>query len=136
MLTATARQKKTEMEMVVAPPGSETASFEVGEVQLAEDGSAFVSSTWTDVDQEGKPHHDQIVWILRNGQDGWRIKGMATKLFEGKLILDFEDPEDMQRKLQLAEQEMLRRAQQQIPAAGEQPAIQQAQQPQNGQTLR
>ncbi len=32
MLTQLAREKTSEIDMVVAPPGSETASFEVGEV--------------------------------------------------------------------------------------------------------
>src|SRR5262245_4285651 len=37
MLTKMAREKTAEMEMVVAPPGSDTASFEVGEVQMIND---------------------------------------------------------------------------------------------------
>jgi hypothetical protein len=131
MLTKTAREKTTEMEMVVAPPGSETASFEVGEVQLLEDKGAYVSSTWTDVDEDGQPHSDQIVWVVRNEPEGWRIAGMVTKLFDSKLVLNFEDPQDMLRKQQLAEQEMMRRAQQQMQGAagGQQPDNSQARQP-------
>jgi hypothetical protein len=140
MLTKLAREKTAEMEMVVAPPGSETASFEVGEVQMLEDRGAYVSSTWTDVGEDGQPHSDQIVWLVRNEPEGWRIAGMVTKLFESKLVLNFEDPQDMMRKQQLAEQEMLRRAQQQVQgdaAAVQQPADNnaQAKQPQEG-TLR
>lgn len=114
MLTKLAREKTAEMEMVVAPPGSETASFEVGQVEMLEDRGAYVSSTWTDVGEGGKPHSDQIVWLVRNEPEGWRIAGMVTKLFDNKLVLNFEDPQDMMRKQQLAEQEMMRRAQQQI----------------------
>jgi hypothetical protein len=139
MLTKLAREKTAEMEMVVAPPGSETASFEVGEVELLEDRGAYVSSTWTDVGEDGQPHSDQIVWLVRNEPEGWRIAGMVTKLFESKLVLNFEDPEDMMRKQKLAEQEMLRRAQQQMQGAtGQQPAggEVQARKPQEGQTLR
>ena len=50
MLTDMARKKTEELEMVVAPPGSETASFEVGQVEMIQEGGAYVSSTWTDVD--------------------------------------------------------------------------------------
>jgi hypothetical protein len=125
MLTKVAREKTAEMEMVVAPPGSETASFEVGEVEILENRGAYVSSTWTDVGEDGQPHSDQIVWLVRNEPEGWRIAGMVTKLFESKLVLNFEDPQDMLKKQQLAEQEMIRRAQQQVQdaaAGGQQPA--------------
>ncbi len=130
MLTQKAREKTTEMEMVVAPPGSDTASFEVGEVQLLEDRGAYVSSTWTDVGDDGQPHSDQIVWVVRNEPEGWRIAGMVTKLFDSKLVLNFEDPQDMMRKQQLAEQEMMRRAKEQMQgAAGGQQDNSQARQP-------
>jgi hypothetical protein len=109
MLSKLAREKTQEMNMVVAPPGSETAQYVVGEVELLPDDIAHVASTWTD---EGEDH--QIVWALRKEPEGWRIAGMATKIFEGEppLLLNFEDPEDMVRQQQLAEQEMIRRAQQ------------------------
>lgn len=112
MLTKLARQKTEELDMVVAPPGSQTASFEVGEVEMIQEGGAYVSSTWTDVDDQGQSHSDQIVWVLRKEPEGWRIAGMVTKLFDNKLVLNFEDPEDMLRKQQLAEEEMQRRNQQ------------------------
>jgi hypothetical protein len=138
MLTQKAREETTKMEMVVAPPGSDTASFEVGEVQMLEDKGAYVSSTWTDLDEQGQPHSDQIVWLVRNEPEGWRIAGMVTKLFDSKLVLNFEDPQDMMRKQQLAEQEMMRRTQQQIQgtAAGQQPDSTQARQPQDSTTVR
>jgi hypothetical protein len=86
----------------------------VGEVQMMNDNGAYVSSTWTDVGPEGQSHSDQIVWVCRKEPEGWRIAGMVTKLFDSKLVLNFEDPQDMIRKQQLAEQEMMRRAQQQM----------------------
>jgi ketosteroid isomerase-like protein len=111
MLTPVAREKTAEMHMVVAPPGSDTAKYQVGDVEAVE-GGAHVASTWTDVDGEGKQHSDPILWILRKEVEGWRIAGMATKIFEDELpiILNFEDPEDMIRKQKLAEEEMNRRA--------------------------
>lgn len=115
MLTKIAREKTAELDMVVAPPGSDTASFEVGDVEILkgeELGGAHVACTWTDVDEDGETHTDNIIWMLRLEDEGWRIAGMATKIFEDELplFLNFEDPEDMMRKQQLAEQEMERRA--------------------------
>jgi hypothetical protein len=112
MLTELARTETAKYELVVAPPGSETASFQVGDVEyIAEDG-AHVSSRWTDVGDDGQPRTDEIIWMLRREPQGWRIAGMATKLFADDLplLLNFEDPEDMMRKQRLAEEEVRRRA--------------------------
>lgn len=115
LLTPLARQKTAEKDMAVAPIGSESATFTVGEVELPEEGEgqiAHVASTWTDIDEDGQPHTDEILWVLRSEEQGWRIAGMATKVFEDQppLLLNFEDPDDMRRKQQLAEAEMERRA--------------------------
>jgi hypothetical protein len=115
LLTPLARQKTGEMDMAVAPMGSESASFTVGDVELPEEGGgemAHVASTWTDVDDDGQPRTDEILWVLRHEEQGWRIAGMATKVFQDAppLLLNFEDPADMRRKQQLAEAEMERRA--------------------------
>jgi hypothetical protein len=106
MLTPAARQKTAEMQMVVAPPGSPTARFKVGQVEYVtpdKDG-AHVWCTWTDVvDAEGHTRSDDIIWVLRHETEGWRIAGMVTKIYADQppLILNFEDPEDMLRKQQL-----------------------------------
>lgn len=115
LLTPLSRQKTAEYNMAVAPTGSETATFTVGEVELPEEGGgelAHVQSTWTDIDDDGQSHTDEILWVLRHESEGWRIGGMATKVFEDQpaLLLDFEDPADMRRKQELAEAEMERRA--------------------------
>jgi hypothetical protein len=101
------------MQLVVAPPGSSTAAYQVGEVEFIGSEGAHVASTWTDVAEDGKKHTDTIVWILRRDPEGWRIAGMGTRIFEDQppLLLNFEDPEDMIRKQRLAEEELQRRAQ-------------------------
>jgi hypothetical protein len=106
MLTPVARQKTTEMQMVVAPPGSPTAKFTIGGVEYVtpEKDGAHVWCTWTDVaDDQGHTRSDDIIWVLRHEAEGWRIAGMVTKVYPDKppLILNFEDPEDMLRKQQL-----------------------------------
>lgn len=113
LLTPLARKKTAEVEMVVAPPGSDTAKFKVLEVEV--DGQeSHVSSDWTDLDGNGQPHTDRIVWFLRQEADGWRIFGMATRIFPdlAPIVLNFEEPEDMLRKQQQAEEEIARRDQQ------------------------
>jgi hypothetical protein len=113
LLTPLAQKKTSEMEMVVAPPGSDTARFNVLDVKFVKDG-AHVTSDWTDLDTDGRPHTDRIVWMLRQGTEGWRIAGMATRVFEDQepIVLNFEDPADMLVKQQRAEEEIARRIQQ------------------------
>jgi hypothetical protein len=114
LLSELARKKTREMDLAVAPPGSPTAKFAVGGTDFPYKGTteiAHVTSSWSDVDSSGDELTDEIVWILRNENSGWRIAGMATKLFEDQppLILNFEDPEDMVRKQKSAEAEIRRR---------------------------
>jgi hypothetical protein len=113
LLTVVAREETRKHDLSVAPPGSETAKFEVGKVEyIAANEVAHVESTWTDIGEDGQPQSDMIIWMLRRDPAGWRIAGMATKIFKDELplLLDFEDPEDMIRKQRLAETEMRRRA--------------------------
>lgn len=112
MLTPLARKRTSEHDLVVAPPGSPTAKFTVDGVEMIADDGAHVASTWSDVDETGQQHVDTIVWMLRKETEGWRIAGMATKIFQDELplLLNFEEPEDMIRKQELAQEEMQRRA--------------------------
>lgn len=124
LLTPIARQKTTEMELEVAPPGSDTASFKVGDVEYVAEDGAHVASEWTDLDETGQPQTDPIVWMVSRDTDGWRIAGMATKVFpdEPPLYLNFEDPADMMRKQQLVAAEIERRASGQTGQPAAQPA--------------
>lgn len=110
LLTTVARTKAEEMEMVVAPPASETATFKVLEQEI-EGSAAQVGTDWTDLDDEGKPATYRTVWMLKKEKAGWRVSGMATRVFEdmAPVVLNFEDPVDMLRKQQQAEDEMARR---------------------------
>lgn len=146
MLTDLARQKTQEADLQVAPPGSDTARFVVGQTEMVDPEIAHVASSWTDLEESGQPHTSDVIWALRLEPQGWRIAGMVTKVFEDQppLLLDFENPEDMIRKQELAEQELERRmmaaqgagtaptgtAPAAVPPAGPgQPAVQQAAQP-------
>lgn len=117
LLTPLARSKTEEMEMVVAPPGSETAKYEVLDVQH-HGAQAHVASHWTELDTDGLKHVDRVVWVLKQAPEGWRISGMTASAFSGAdpILLNFEDPADMLLKQQQAEEEIARRSGQSVPA--------------------
>ena len=121
MLTAVARKKTAEIDCVVAPPGSETATFKLGQVETVSPTVAHVQSFWTDKEEDGTAHTDEIVWLTRRDPEGWRISGMATRVYDGQVpvMLNFEDPQDMLRRQEAAEKEIARRAQ---PSTEEKPA--------------
>jgi len=113
MLTDLAREKTAELDLEVAPPGSDTAQFRLGDIELLDEAAARVACTWSDLDAEGSRTEEQILWVLRRGQEGWRIAGMAPTIFPGEppLLLDFENPEEMLAKLEWVNEENMRRAQ-------------------------
>jgi len=112
MFTETARQRASQMNIEVAPQGSDTARFGVGEVEYVDDALARVQSTWTDYDQEGQLRTDEMAWMLRREPEGWRVAGMAATVFPGEspLLLDFENPQETLRKLELLKEEVRRRS--------------------------
>jgi hypothetical protein len=132
MFTPLARKRAAEMDIQVAPRGSDTAKFEVGKVeQVGEDG-ARVTSKWTDLDKNGRPRTDEILWMVRREAEGWRIAGMAATVFEGEapLLLDFEQPEETMRRLDLLREEVKRRVAKNTKQAQQGQPPQGAQQPQ------
>ncbi len=111
MLTPLAREKVAEQHLVVAPPGTDTARFTLGSVERLADDGARVTVNWTDLDEDGKPRTDQVTWMVRRVDEGWRIAGVAAPVFDGEppLLLNFEDPEDMLRKQKMVRDEVRRR---------------------------
>jgi hypothetical protein len=96
-LTPLALQRTSEMDLNFSPPGSATARFTVGSVRKVEADKALVESMWTDLDADGKPNQESIVWALRLTDGQWRISGMAAELGPDQppVIIDFENPESM-----------------------------------------
>ena len=111
MFTVTAREKAAAMNIQVAPRGSDTARFGVGETEFVNEDLAKVQSTWTDVDETGAFRSDEMAWMLRREPAGWRVAGMAATVFQGEppLLLDFENPEETLRKLELLRKEIEQR---------------------------
>jgi hypothetical protein len=73
-----------------------------------------VATTWTDVDSDGFKSTENVVWVVRLEPEGWRVVGMAMRVFEDlpPLLLNFEDPEDMIAKQEMVAAELQRRAKQ------------------------
>jgi len=96
-LTPTALQKTQEANLVFSPPGSPTASFKVGDVEMIEKDKAVVDSVWTDLDADGKPHSEPTLWALRLTDGTWRISGMIAEMDPNQppMVIDFENPETM-----------------------------------------
>ncbi len=124
LLSAKAQAKAAEMKRGVCPPASDTARFQVGQVQYQADDRARVASAWTDLDENEEPQTDEAVWLVAREAEGWRITGVAATVFEGEppLVLNFEDPEEMLQKQRWVHEEIRRRAQQQADLQAQAPA--------------
>jgi len=111
LLSAVAREKTAAVNRGLTPAASDTAKFKVGKVEYVNEDGARVSTTWTDVDDDGQTSDDSPIWVLRRESGGWRIAGVAAEIFPGEppLCLNFEDPEDMLKKERWARQELMRR---------------------------
>lgn len=114
MLTTVARTKTQELGLTVAPPVNPSARYEVRECEAVGDGGdlVHVGTLWTDTDEAGAETSESIVWVARLDPEGWRVVGMAMKVFDDlpPLLLNFEDPDDMIAKQELVAQELQRRA--------------------------
>ncbi|MBM4009955.1 MAG: hypothetical protein ACKO4Z_12725 [Planctomycetota bacterium] len=132
MLTRVARAKTEEVGISVAPPVTDTATYTVRECEMVSDSNdlAHVATIWSDVDDSGNRTTENIVWAVRLDPEGWRVVGMAMRIFEDlpPLLLNFEDPDDMIAKQEMVAAELTRRAQQ----ASGQPATRTARGPTAG----
>ena len=97
LLTPLALQRTSEMELNFSPPGSSTAKFSVGEVEMIDDERAIVRSVWSDLDADGVASNEQITWALKRSADQWRISGMAAEVAENEppVVMDFENPGEL-----------------------------------------
>lgn len=99
LLTPLALERTSALKMEVAPPGSATARFEIGTVELLDENKAVVETTWIDVDADGKPTQENMTWALKMSGGAWRICGMAADQGPNQppIVFDFEDPAEMMR---------------------------------------
>lgn len=117
MLTKVARMKTEELGISVTPPVADSATYSVRECEVVGDAGdlVHVATTWQDVDGDGFKTEENVVWVVRLDPEGWRVVGMAMRVFDdmAPLLLNFEDPEDMLAKQELVAQELQKRAQKQ-----------------------
>jgi hypothetical protein len=115
MLTKVARAKTEELGISVAPPVNDAATYSIRECEMVSetDDLVHVGTAWTDTDADGFKTTENVVWVVRLDPEGWRVVGMAMRVFEDMppLLLNFEDPEDMLAKQELVAQELQKRAQ-------------------------
>ncbi|MCE9630341.1 MAG: hypothetical protein K8S94_06450 [Planctomycetia bacterium] len=114
MLTRVARVKTEELGVSVAPPVGDTAAYTVRECEMVSETNdlAHVATTWSDIDETGATTSENIIWAVRLDPEGWRVVGMAMKIFEDMppLLLNFEDPQDMLAKQEMVAAELTKRA--------------------------
>lgn len=105
-LTPLALKTTQEVDFVFAPPASSTASFAVGEVIPGELPSEVgVLSLWKDVDADGKPYEEEIIWGVKLTDGQWQIAGMGFQTdpqANEPLMFSFEVKEDLLRAAQMA----------------------------------
>lgn len=126
MYTARAREQAKFNEFF-APRGSDTAEFQVGQVQNLAEHLARVATRWIDLDQNGERQSLDFVWLVRNEPEGWRLAGMEFKVpgldDQPPVTLDFENLEETIRKVDTLAEEIRRDAMpeqvQRLPAADE-----------------
>jgi hypothetical protein len=109
LLTTKAREELAKYELVVQPPGSPTATYQVGRVSFLDNDkdSAYVESILnepTGNGQETKPW--EIVWAMRLEGEGWKIAGFAFEISEDQppMVVDFENGADMKAKIEGVQQ--------------------------------
>ena len=93
-LTPLALQRTNEMDLNFSPPGSPTAQFHVGAVEMIDAEKAVVECVWTDQDADGVPRDEKITWALKLNAGEWRISGMAADMGSEQppVVMDFENP--------------------------------------------
>ncbi len=97
MFTEAARQLVDELQIVISPPTSDTAEFVIGKVKYFGEDAARVACTLSDLDENSQRCSEEVIWMVRQEPEGWRIAGAATTSAEGQpsQAIDFEDRQQM-----------------------------------------
>lgn len=99
LLTTKAREETAKFQLAVQPPGTPSAIYQVsaGEVSSDDPTMAQVACLWTEKDEAGVEHSDEVVWVLHQETEGWRVCGMAAQMpgRNDPVFFDFEDPAEM-----------------------------------------
>ncbi|WP_425617542.1 hypothetical protein NA78x_001222 [Anatilimnocola sp. NA78] len=101
LLTTKAREETKKHDLPVAPNAAPNAQFQVAPAQYLQNNpnGAHVQARWVEVYGE-ESITNEVIWVLRKQNDGWRVAGFAIELVpgQGPQFLNFEDPADMMNK--------------------------------------
>ena len=97
MLTNRAREVTGNLGLKVAPPGSDTAQFQIHEIKYIDENGAQVVCTWSDLDRDLERQTEKLAWVVRREPEGWRIAGVATAATQDEAAhtVNFEDARAM-----------------------------------------
>ena len=103
-LTPAARKAGEEEDFPLSCSASDTATFTIDKTVGEGSPIALVSTTWTDVDFDGRKE-SKIVWTLVRTNEGWRVSGALVTLYEGQpaIQINFEDSQSIHKILAEAE---------------------------------
>jgi hypothetical protein len=109
LLTTKAREELAKSELVIQPPGSPAATYQIGRTSFLDNAkdAAYVESILNEPTGNGtetKPW--EIVWAVRLESDGWRIAGFAVEISESEspVVVDFENGADTKAKVEGVQQ--------------------------------
>ncbi len=99
LLTEAARKECQRTGLVIEPPGSPEAKFEVtrGEMIPGRQDAALVHSVWTEPAGGEGPAKYEVVWAVKQETPGqWRICGMIAQLpGQQPVAIDFENGDEI-----------------------------------------
>lgn len=127
LLTQKAREETARHNMPVAANAMPNAEYQIAKPKYLErnPNGAHVSCVLSETLQDGSKEEYEIVWVLRKEPEaGWRIAGMAVELLPGTApqFLNFEDPLDMQQKMEAAAAVLAQQEQESMAAEGNETA--------------
>lgn len=102
MVTPLAQKKAKEFGIPYSSQASDTASFEVTDVNKQGEDGAYVTVMMSDINPDtGKQETIEAVCVVSKSSVGWRVAGIATEPFPGEetLVFNFEDPVGTQKAI-------------------------------------
>lgn len=100
LLTAKAREELEKHDFAVVPQATPNMQFDITGTQIVgQNDGAHVHCRWTERYEDGDESYD-VVWVLRQHPEGWRVAGLAMQLVPEQPVqfLNFEDVADMEQK--------------------------------------
>ncbi|WP_164100884.1 hypothetical protein [Candidatus Laterigemmans baculatus] len=103
LMTTAARETYAAVGLVMQPPGSPDATFEVTRSVPYGEGGMLVNSIWTEQDPAGQTVTYQVGWALKKEDAGWRVSGLILEDDPEPRVFNFESREDVLAIKQLQE---------------------------------